>query len=222
MVDKIWYRPKNVIAHFQADFSSGTPPKKAQELMAVTVAAIAMEIIDKVRYLVQAVDDSEESPDVRLLFSVPSEGGKAPECYQLDIEVVTYTTHSASQSLSDFVKSTKFAPTKGYDECTMVLVNIEHGTKIPQPMDWEASLKSTGRRNRVLVLGRLDATKPIHRLASVYPEFEGGIDFNAADLLSKQDDGVVRWTLGAKAATVYESTEKHCPFEKLGVKCTLI
>lgn len=223
MVDKTWYPPINIAAHFEADFAGIKAPKKAQEMMAVAIAMAGMQKLHGKQYLVQGVSDSEQSPDVRTMCCDPSVDGAAPQCYQQDVEVVTYTTHSASTSLDSFVADTKLSQESAYDDLTTILVNIEAGVHMPSPEQWSLTLTATGKQNPVIVLGRISSDASNFRLAFVHPVFEGGIDYNAPTLLKEQGTPkVVTWSFGTKAKELVDDEEKHCPFEKFGVKCTLL
>ena len=46
-------------------------------------------------------------------------------CYQQDVEVVSYTEYSASETLADFVAKTKLASNASYDELTTILVHVK-------------------------------------------------------------------------------------------------
>lgn len=223
MIDNIWYPALNVAAHFESDFAHTPPPKKAQEMMAVAVAMAAMQEIHKRPFWLQGVSDLEQSPDVRTLCCDSSENGKAPWCFQQDVEVVTYTEYSAKLTLADFVASTKLAANSAYDDLTTILVNVEFAARLPLPEVWSSVLMSTGKNNPVLVLGKIHPSKPIYRLASVHPVVEYAMDFDAPTLFKKRADlKVMKGSLGTKDTQVIDDSEKHCPFEKFGVKCTLI
>lgn len=223
MVDKTWYPPINVVAHFEADFADIKAPKKAQEMMAVAIAMTGMQKLHGKQYLVQGVSDSEQSPDVRTMCCDPSEKGAAPQCYQQDVEVVTYTTHSTSTPLDSFVADTKLSRKSAYDDRTTILVNIEAGVRMPPPKQWSLTLTPTGKRNPVIVLGRISSNAPNFRLAFVHPIFEGGIDYNASALLKELGSPkVVTWSFGTRAQEVVDDEERHCPFEKFEVKCNLL
>lgn len=223
MIDKIWYPALNVAAHFEADFASTSPPKKAGEMMAVAIAMAAMQDMHNRPFWIQGVPDSEQSPDVRTICCDPPKNGKAPWCFQQDVEVVSYTKYSANMDLADFVASTKLAKDSAYDHQTTILVNVEAPAKLPLPDQWSAALTQTGKLNPVLVLGRIHPTNPQYRLASVHPVVEYAIDYDAPTLLKKRSDvTVMKWSLGTEAHEVFDSEEKHCPFENFGVTCTLL
>ena len=223
MVDKIWYPALNVAEHFRADFQNGLVPKKVGEMMAVAIAMAGIQERQQRQYWIQGVLDSEGSPDVRTIYSEERNDDKAPWCYQQDVEVVSYTKHSANMTLAEFVARTKLGPHDAYDDLTTILVDVQAGAPLPSAQDWAAVLASTGKRNLVLVLGKIDAQKPYYRLAVVHPIVEGAIDYDALFLLRKQGyTGVMKWSRGIKASHAKNINEKHCPFEKLGVKCQLI
>lgn len=224
MVDKLWYPALNVVAHFQNDFPSGNVPKKIMEMMAVAVTLAGIQEVEKKPYWMQGVSDKEGSPDVRTMFCEPEDGVKAPWCYQQDVEVVSYTKHSASLSLPQFVASTKLANTSSYDADTIVLVNVEAGAPLRSAQEWVSTLGATGKKNQVLVLGLVNPNTSLYRLAFVYPEAEAAIDFNPFELLLKQGYTTVRnWSRGVKARVpINKPGEKHCPFEKFGIECKLV
>lgn len=223
MIDKTWYPPINVAAHFEADFAGIKAPKKAQEMMAVSIAMAGMQRLHGKQYLVQGVPDSEQSPDVRTMCCDLSVDGAAPQCYQQDVEVVTYTIHSTNTPLDSFVVDTKLSEVSAYDDLTTILVNIEAGVRMPSPEQWSSTLTPTGKRNPVIVLGRLSRDIPNYRLTFVHPVFEGGLDYNAPTLLKELgDQKVVTWSFGTKARDLVDNGEKHCPFEQFGIQCKIL
>ncbi len=131
MIDKYWYPALNVAAHFEVDFADTQPPKKVGEMMAVAIAMAGLQEVHQKPYFIQGVEDSEQSPDVRTVWSDKSKGDVAPWGYQQDVEVVTYTEHSANQSLAEFVAKTKLAPDAGYDELTTILVDVQAKIRLP-------------------------------------------------------------------------------------------
>src|SRR3989344_3302795 len=218
MTDKYWYTALNVAAHFHRDFVSEPPPKKVAEMMAVAIAMAGMQEVHNRPYYIQGVSDSEQSPDVRTVWSDSSGGESAPWGYQQDVEVVTYTKYSAGQSLAEFVAKTKLAPNAAYDDCTTILVDVQAGARLPTAEEWTAVLAETGKNNPVLVLGRIG--DDMYRLAFVHPKVEGAIDYNPFVLLKKRGyTQVQKWSLGTKAIEIIDNDERHCPFEKFDVRC---
>src|SRR3989338_6298408 len=223
MVDKYWYPPLNVVAHFERDFTSTIAPKKANELVAVAVAMAWMQELHRKPFLIQGVSDAEGSPDVRTLCSDDAQGDRAAWAHQQDVEVVTYTKHSSEKTLPEFVAATKLATDAAYDDMTTVLVDVQAGAPLMSQEAWHVALSTTGKRNPVLVLGKISDKPLVYRLASVYPVAEWAADFNPIALLKKQGyTKVSKLSLGTKVRETYDPDEKHCPFEKLGVTCKLI
>jgi len=223
MSDKIWYPALNVAAHYGADFQNDLKPKKVEEMMAVAIAMAGVQEIQQRQYWIQGVLDSEQSPDVRTIYREERNDDKAPWCYQQDVEVVSYTEHSTDLTLAEFVAKTKLGSDKAYDDLTTILVNVQAGARLSSAHDWTTVLASTGKRNLVLVLGKIKPQKPHYRLAVVHPIVEGAFDYDVSVLLKKQGHtGVMKWSRGTKANHAKDTNEKHCPFEKFGVKCQLI
>lgn len=223
MEDKIWYPALNVAAHFEADFQNVPVPKKAEEMMTVAVAIAGIQELQQKQYWIQGVLDNEQSPDVRTICNEKRNDNKAPWCYQQDVEVVSYTKYSANMNLAEFVAKTKLSSNKAYDNLTTILVNVQAEVPLPSAYNWSSVLTSTGRHNPVLVLGKINLQKPHYRLAIVHPIVEGAIDYDPLVLLKKQGDtGVIKWSRGTKKRHTKDTDEKHCPFEKFGVKCQLI
>jgi len=223
MVDPYWYPALNVAAHFNADFAEIPAPKKAKEMMAVAIAMAGMQAMHSHPYWIQGVSDTEGSPDVRTMCNEKRDDGQSPWGLQQDVEVVTYTQHSATQTLAEFVAGTKLAVESPYDALTTILVDVQAATKLPLPDEWAAVLAATGRKNPVLVLGKIHPTQPIYRLAVVHPVVEGAIDYNPFDLLRGQGyTKVLKIKRGLKVEEIYDPNEKHCPFEKFGVRCKLL
>jgi len=223
MIDIIWFPPINVAAHYHADFDVGyARPKKIDEMMTVAIALAALQESHGKPYWIQGVPDSEQSPDVRTMFCDDPVVDAAPLCYQQDVEVVTYTTHSQTRTLPEFVAGTKLANTAGYDAQTIVLVNVQASVRLGSESEWTKVLGTTGKKNQVLVLGLINKVVPLYRLASVHPP-EVAIDYNPYELLKKTAHTKVRrWHRGTKNKVSENSDEKHCPFEKFGITCRLI
>ena len=133
--------------------------------------------------------------------------------------MVTYTTYSNHQTLPEFVAATKLAPATSYDASTTILVNVQAAASLGSEAEWTTVLNKTKKINSVLVLGLINKKIPLYRLAAVHPP-EVAIDYNPYELLKKQGyTKVAKWSLGTKFRESYDSTEKHCPFEKFGVVC---
>lgn len=223
MTDRIWFPALNVAAHFEADFVDIKVPKKVEEMMSVAIAIAAIQEIQNKQYWIQGVSDQEQSPDVRTMCCDQPKDGKAPMCYQQDVEVVSYTEYSTSQALVDFVATTKFAKDTAYDDLTTILVYVKTKTRLPSAKKWSSVLSKTGKNNPVFVLGRINPQKPEYRLAIVHPIVEGAVDYNAPELLRKQGyTSVMKWSRGTRIAETYDPNEKHCPFEKFGISCKLL
>jgi len=223
MTDNVWFPPLNVAAHYEVDFAGITPPKKAEEMMATAMAVAGIQAMQKKQYWVQAVSDTEGSPDARTICCDSSVNGAAPLCYQQDVEVVTYTAHSSKESLASFVANTKLSANKAYDELTTILVNVQTNVRLPSKEDWSNILGATGKNNPVLVLGRIKKDAPEYKLAIVYPVFEGALDYNLPKLLkSLPHSKAMKWSIGTKDKQTDDDSENHCPFEKLGATCTLL
>jgi hypothetical protein len=223
MTDKYWYPALNVAIHFEADFKKNPPPKKAEEMLAVAVAMAGMQEMHNKEYWVQLVPDEEGSPDVRTMCCDRVKDGKAPWCYQQDVEVVTYTQFSKNENLADFVARTKLASNAAYDELTTILVHVKESSRLPTAQEWSQVLSKTRKKNPVLVLGRTHPVALDYRLAVVHPVVEGAFDYNAPQLLRKRGYiKVAKWSLGTKATEVIDNDEKHCPFEQIGVRCSLL
>lgn len=223
MVDKIWFPALNVAAHYHADFPAGAQrPKKIDEMMTVVIAIAGIQERQGKEYWIQGVSDAEETPDVRTVCCDLPSGDAAPMCYQQDVEVVTYTPHSASQTIAEFVSATKLAPTSPYDPRTTILVNVQAPAPLGSAEEWAAIMSKTGKKNPVFVLGLLDNQIPLYRLAIVHPP-EVAFDYNPYKLLEKQGYTQVQiWSRGTKNKESYDPSIKHCPFEKFGVRCRLL
>lgn len=223
MIDPYWYPALNVAAHFETDLANIPAPKKAKEMMAVAIAMAGMQALRGYPYWIQGVSDTEGSPDVRTMCNDKIGRSKSPWGLQQDVEVVTYTEHSATQTLAEFVANTKLAVEKPYDDLTTILVDVQVAARLSSANEWSTVLTATRRRNPVLVLGKISTTQPIYRLAVVHPIVEGAIDYNPYDLLKRQGyTKVLKVIKGTKAQETYDGSEKHCPFEKLGVQCRLL
>ena len=223
LVDPYWYPALNVAAHFHVDFADAMAPKKAKEMMAVAIAITGIQAMHKHPYWIQGVSDTEGSPDVRTMCNQERKGEKSPWGLQQDVEVVTYTEHSATQTLAEFVAGTKLAAESPYDDLTTILVDVQAAARLPSADEWSAVLTATRRRNPVLVLGKVDKAQPIYRLAVVHPVVEGAVDYNPFNLLkAKGYTKVLKMTRGSKSKETYDPNEKHCPFQKFGVQCTLL
>jgi hypothetical protein len=223
MEDKIWFSPLNIVVHFETDFQGIRVPKKAGEMMAVAITMAIAQELHKKQYWIQGILDSEQSPDVRTMYAEERKDGKAPWGCQQDIEIVKYTKYSAGMNLAEFVAKTKLGPNYAYDDQTIILVDVQSGARLPSANEWSAALSATGKHNQVLVLGRINLRYPHYRLAIVHPIPEAAIDYDPYVLLKKQGYmGVMKWSRGTEVRQVKNINEKHCPFEKFGIKCRLI
>ena len=223
MVDSIWYPALNVAAHYELDFAKIKPPKKAEEMMAVAMAIAGMQELHRKPYWIQGIPDTEQSPDVRTMCCDSSVGGAAPQCYQQDVEIVSYTEYSANETLASFVAKTKLAKDSAYDELTTILVNVQASVRLPSSKEWTDVLGATEKKNPVLVLGRINPDRHEYRLVVVHPVVEGAIDYHAPTLLRKQGYAkVAKWVRGTKANQVEIDDERHCPFEKFSVRCEVL
>ncbi len=191
--------------------------------MAVAILMAWVQKAHRKPYWIQGVPDVEQSPDVRTICREDQKNGMAPWCYQQDVEVVSYTNYSATHSLADFVAATKFAQDTAYDNQTTILVNVKANARLPSADEWSSVLSSTGKRNPVIILGKVDLENSIYRAAVVHPIAEGAVDYSPYELLKRQGyTGVVKWERGTVDRQISYPHETHCPFEEFGVMCKLL
>lgn len=222
MTDSRWYALSNAILHYRSDISLGDTSKiarKTEELCAVATAIVGIQEVEKRQYWIQPVSDAEGSPDARTMTCYEQEEDRAPDCTMQDVEMVTYE-HSSGESLVDFLLRTKLSQGKSYDEKTTILVYAKEAVKCPPAKEWDKALKNLLHRSPVMILGRAHATDPIYILIQVYPSYKKIIEFNLPETMLKQGyAGVLNISRGSKKKNMKYESEKHCPFESLGVKC---
>jgi hypothetical protein len=225
MKDPRWYSALNVVAHAHSDFLTQTgviipPPKKVEEMWAVAVMLVGIQESEKKQYWMQPVADSEGTPDVRTITRIERTDDRAPDYTYQDVEVVTYTVASSTETLPEFLLRTKLAPDKAYDDLTTILIWAKDAVKCPPNAEWLAILKSVRQRTPVMLLGKMHSTDPIYSLVQVHPVCKPIMNFNLPETLLKQKyTGVMNLARGTKNKNMRREGEEHCPFESFGINC---
>ena len=227
MKDKRWFSALNVVAHFGTDFAPGlgTPQtrKKAEEMWAVAVMIAGIQEAVGSEYWMQSVSDTEGSPDVRTTTIVNRPAGRAPDYAMQDVEVVTYTAASSSESLPEFLLRTKLSPKKAYDSLTTILIWAKDSAYCPPRTEWDTVLAGVKSSVTVVLVGQSKENEPVYSLIQVHPDRKNVIEFDLNKTLLKQGyTGVITLSRGVKDVTVARPEEEHCPFESIGVDCLLM
>lgn len=228
--DPIWYPAVNVIHHFgthlnplPADQKNTKVFKKAGEMLVGAVAIVGIQLDGGEPYWIQAVPDSEESPDVRSGRWLPPVGEKAPFFEMQDVEIVGFVPQ-AGEDIASFLARTKLSKEKAYDARTTVLCHTETGVNIPSLPAITEALRGTGAVCPVIVLGRVHPDRQEYLLFQVHPQFKIIAEYNVMEVLKSFPPAKV-FNLsrrGSKPGNEDRPDEKHCPFESLGFPCPLI
>lgn len=226
--DSIWYAPHSVIYHYAAHLDplpveqkKSKAFKKADELLIAAHALLGIQINDGDHWM-QAVPDSEESPDIRTARPLPSDGIHAPHWEYHDVEVVSFMP-APGEDIGTFLTRTKLSKAKAYDDKTIVLLHIQTGTQIKSWEEVAATLKATGAVCPVIALGRTDAVRKDYALFQLHPRLAALANYNLDDILKTQSRrSVLNLKRGSKPSNESRPNEEHCPFESLGFKCPLL
>ena len=224
--DQIWFAPMNVIHHF---FELGkTIPdeckkdksfRKAEEMNSVAVMLVGLQASQGRKYWLQAVDDKEESPDVRTGTFVPPTTMKANDFLIQDVEVVTYEKNS-QEGFLNFLMRTKLTKGKSYDAQTTILCCFQRDAVLPPLSECQRVIGATVVRCSVMILGKTSPTEDTYKITQVYPQIALEIEFSLSEALKESHTGVLRLRRGSQPQSEYLPDEKHFPFEKLGFKPT--
>lgn len=221
--DPVWFAPKNIVYHF-AKLMEVTPEskrhnkdfRKASEMNSVAIALLGIQTLQGQKYWLQAVSDTDRSPDVRTGTFVLPTRTKADDFSVQDVEVVTLGKYSEDKLL-DFLKNTKLSKNKSYDAKTTILCAIERDTALPPLHQCREAIARTGADCTVVILGKISPTHDIYKTAHIYPRVELEINFDLSKAFMDSHTGVLRLERGTKPRSIYLPDEKHYPFEKLGL-----
>lgn len=222
--DPIWFPPINVVHHFKRLEREGklvrgvAPYKKAHEAYAAAISLLGYMKGSQKEAWLQMVDDKEQSPDVRTGY-YEKKAHDNDFSYQ-DIEVVSFEEHSTG-SVLDFLLATKLSGKKAYDDKTTILCHVQKPTYLPPWRSITRSLKELQLKTKpnVIILGRIHPVQEKYVVARVYPEADFAIEFDLAEECKKGSRGTLALTRSAKGLLQFDRhpTEKHYPFEKLGI-----
>ncbi len=222
-----WYSTVNVLSHFHGDIGYPLPNnskiiRKAEELYIASIVSRGMEELTKQKSWIQPVSDEEQSPDVRAIVQLETTGDKANNYALVDLEIVNYE-YSPNETLIQFLLRTKFSGAKAYDEKTTIILRVKEKTRLPSEEEWVNSLKDSKCKSPVIILGRTDPIKPEYTITQVYPEYKELIDINLLDLVKNTTNnvGTINLKRGTKKLETLSKDELHCPFENLGIKCSV-
>lgn len=220
--DPIWFAPLNVIHHF-SELRNNSPIekqksknfKKAEEMNSVAIMLVGLQVLQKRKYWLQMVDDSEGSPDVRTgTFVLPNKTSADDFSYQ-DVEVVTYGNHSP-ESFLDFLKGTKLSQKKSYDSKTMILCVVQRNVLIPPFEKCRLAIEEMSVNCPVMVVGQTSTDEDKYKIVQIYPNVELETEFILGKTLRENSHtGVLNLQWGTKPKLEYRPEEKHLPFEKL-------
>lgn len=164
--------------------------KAITESYATSVMALgANQLLDR-QLRIQLVDPKERSPDNRLMYEVAMPPGSKHDFNMeyWDVEVVTLEEHSNEQ-VDDFLKRTKLASTKSYDQETIILCYINRDIANGKLWsDVSDELKKLNTPNNIFLIGKIHPTKPIYQLARVNPTFDSIIEYDVNEEVKKPYD----------------------------------
>ncbi|MBI3494734.1 hypothetical protein HY004_02005 [Candidatus Saccharibacteria bacterium] len=130
--------------------------KALNEAYATAVACFGFNAQLSNEFRLQLVDPTERSPDIRVLYQLPT-----PKNYRYetngaywDIEVVTLDENSPEKYVDDFLLRTKLSSKKSYDRKTIILCFINK--KIEGGKIWgevQKTLSECSHKNDVFLLG---------------------------------------------------------------------
>lgn len=224
--NKIWFSPLNVIYHFKKLESEGKITsgnkiyKKAREAFVTAIALIGMIKITGKEFWMQIIDDKEGSPDIRT--GCYDKKIKDNDFATQDIEIVTYDQNSP-EDIVDFLMRTKLSREKAYDNLTTILCHINKITYLPPLSELNRKLldRNPEIKSPVLILGKIDPSKEIYRVAQIYPTVDLDTTFDlVAECKARKYNGVLSLTRSAKGNFEFKHNpkDKHYPFENLDIK----
>jgi hypothetical protein len=228
--DPIWFPPLNVIRHYKAhldpmsaDQKISKEFRKADEVFVAAIALLGIQLEGAEPYWMQAVPDSEHSPDVRSGRWVPAPiSTRAPNFEMQDVEVVGFFPESG-EDIPIFLTRTKLSKQKAYDPRTTILCHIQKNISIPSLQTITKTLQGNNAVCPVIVLGRTHPTRKDYILFQVHPQFKVIAKYNIEEILKNHPDTrVLNLQRGSKPKNESHPEEKHCPFESLGFACPLI
>lgn len=224
--DTVWFSPINVLSHFErlsdtadADYKKSKDYKKAFEAYLVAIMLIGIIKLQKQEYWMQLAKDEEGTPDIRT-FRYAAKNGVLNWQEIQEVEVVQYESHS-NESMTEFLKRTKFSPKKSYPDTTTILCYANKTTNLSTWKQLEKEMQTVKAKNPAIILAKTDKTKPVYTICQIHPELDLLTEFDAfEETKNKKYSGVlkVRFEPSKKQPIfVYDPKEKHYPFESLGI-----
>jgi len=223
--DNVWFSPINVLHHFErldsvatADYKKAKDYKKAYEAYIVAIMLVGIIKQQKQQYWMQLVKDDEGTPDIRTFRYAVKNGILNWQEIQ-EVEVVHYEKHS-SESITDFLKKTKFSPKKAYPETTTILCFADKTTNLGSWKQLSHEMQGLIQQTPVIILGKTHSTEPKYIICQIHPYIDLLTEFDtSAEAKNKRYDGVLKVHLDPKGKPIFikDPTEKHFPFESLGI-----
>ena len=224
--NNVWFSPINVLYHFARLDNVVTPEykktkdyKKAYEANLVAIMLIGIIKLQKQQYWMQLVKDDEGTPDIRT-FRYAKKNDILNWQEVQEVEVVHYEKHS-SESITDFLKRTKFSFKKSYPETTIILCFVDKTTKLGSLEQLAQEMQAVKQKNPVIILGNTHPNKTIYLICQVHPEIDLLTEFDAMEeAKNKKYIGVLKVRFDPKGEPIFihDPNEKHYPFEVLGIK----
>lgn len=156
---------------------------------------------------IRLVDRRERAPDVRVMY-VDNTGSKGSHRMNtLQVEVVTYTKHSA-EGLADFLFKVKLDPSKkAYSSDTVVVGFIQRGASPGEVQAAHTELVERGAGGLCYVIGRLDESR--FQVVQVVPNLRGPEEVDLDDAFKSTQAPVAETKRGMSSASTL--SEKLIP-----------
>lgn len=164
--------------------------KAIEESFCCSVLAFGVNRLLNMQLRLQLINPNEQSPDIRMMHELPMPESDKYEFKMeyWDVEVVTLEEHSHEQP-DEFLKKTKLAATKSYDQKTIILCYINKIVKSGKLWrDVSTELQSLKSPNNIFLLGKAHPTKSIYQVSRVNPTFDSIHEFDVMKEAKKKYD----------------------------------
>lgn len=163
--------------------------KAINESRAASILCLGINRLQNFELRVQLVNPKEQSPDIRVMYEVATPGNEKfdEKAEYWDIEVVTFEKNSPETQVDDFLKRTKLAAGKSYDNKTIILCLIDKEvTNGKLWKDVHRELVKLRTNNSIFLLGKTRADKAIYAIARVNPSLDSIIEIDVLEESKKK------------------------------------
>lgn len=179
-----WFSPARVLIHYirllkkigMSEIEKGRKYQRVREMKAVALFLLGIMKNQEVEFWIQPVLD-ERIPDVRTFCFGRDKDGNIEQWIQ-EVEVTTYGEHS-HDDLPEFIWKTKYSKRKSYPPYFVVLCELRKTFLLPPLTTLKSELERYKPKGVIALLGRLNPTEEIYRVAQIYPELELVGEFDA-------------------------------------------